>query len=74
MFDKLKTFASDRESRKTQSTFIERFQFYRKKKDRDKCLERLDEWNLRLYGLIQNARGKAIASSDHSPVPDPAKL
>jgi len=45
MFSKLEAFALGRDSKKTKSSFMERFKFFRKEKHRDKCLERLRLWN-----------------------------
>jgi hypothetical protein len=56
MYNKLKQFGSDRESKQTSSTFLERFTFWRKEQHRNKCLEHLHIWNKRLGRLVDNAR------------------
>ena len=47
MFNKLEAFALSRDSKKTRSSLMERFKFFRKEKHRDKCLEQLRLWNER---------------------------
>ena len=55
MYNKLKQFASDRDSKRTSSTFFERFIFWKKEKHRNNCLEQLAKWNKRLGRLIESA-------------------
>lgn len=55
MYNKLKQFGLDRESGQTSSTFLQRFAFWRKEKNRTKCLEQLRIWNKRLRRLTNNA-------------------
>lgn len=59
IFNKLQEFTIAKESEATRSTFLERFQFFRKHKERQEFLMRLDTWNTRLGTLI----GKAYESS-----------
>lgn len=63
MYNKLKQFASDRDSRQTSSTIYERFIFWKKENHRDKCLEQLRTWNKRLGRLIENARKEPLTTS-----------
>src|SRR5436190_10796102 len=63
MYSKLKQFGSDRESKQTSSTFLERFTFWKKEKHRNKCLEQLSIWNKRLGRLIYNAQKRASTNS-----------
>ncbi|KAM0387089.1 hypothetical protein ACHAQC_011013 [Fusarium culmorum] len=44
MFEKLKMFANARESRATESTFADRFSFFKHEKKRTECLRRLKEY------------------------------
>lgn len=55
MYNKLKHFGLNRESGQTSSTFLERFAFWRKEKNRTTCLEQLRIWNKRLRRLTNNA-------------------
>lgn len=55
MFGTLKNLAADIKSQKTKSTFAERFQFFKKKRDRDICLKNLGDWNKRLGKLADTA-------------------
>lgn len=54
MYNKLKQFGSDQESKQTSSTFLERLAFWKKEKHRTKCLEQLHKWNKRLGCLTYN--------------------
>lgn len=56
MYNKLKHFASDRDSQQTSSSFYERIAFWKKEKHRTKCLDQLRIWNKRLGRLIYNAQ------------------
>jgi hypothetical protein len=63
MYNKLKQFSSDRESKQTSSTFLERFTFWKKEQHRKKCLEQLRIWNKRLGRLIYNAQKEPLTNS-----------
>lgn len=56
MFNELLQFANYRQSQTTSSTFIERFRFFKKTKDRDRCLRSLSKWNSRLQSLIESSQ------------------
>lgn len=45
MYRKLKTFEDERRTHTTSSTAKERFRFWKKEKDRKKCLKALRTWN-----------------------------
>lgn len=63
MYNKLKQFTSDQDSKQTSSTFSERFIFWKKEKHRNKCLEQLTKWNKRLGRLIDNAQREPLSRS-----------
>lgn len=63
MYNKLKQFASDRESKQTSSGIYERFIFWKKEKHRTKCLDQLRIWNKRLGRLINNAATDTLTGS-----------
>ena len=71
MFNKPKAFALSRDSKKTKSSFMERFKFFRKEKHRDKCLERLRLWNERLHDLIHRAQARGQNAALVSKTPEP---
>ena len=73
MFNKLEAFALSRDSKKTKSSFMERFKFFRKEKHRDKCLERLKLWNERLHGLMHTAQARGQNAALVSKTPDERK-
>ncbi|PTD02209.1 hypothetical protein FCULG_00012182 [Fusarium culmorum] len=56
MFEKLKMFANARESRATESTFADRFSFFKHEKKRTECLRRLkDQNNLKTLDTLCDA-------------------
>ena len=62
MYNKLKDFGTDRRNNQTTSSFQERLRFWRKEKDRDKCLKALGTWNKRLGRLIEEAQKEPSAN------------
>ncbi|KAL9600268.1 MAG: hypothetical protein Q9219_003313 [cf. Caloplaca sp. 3 TL-2023] len=61
MYRKLKTFLNDRRAQTTSSTAKERFNFWKKEKDRKKCLKALKTWNKNLLCLREVARREPVA-------------
>jgi hypothetical protein len=58
MFARLKQFGSDRDTRNTSSSLLERFKFRKKEKDREICIRNLRTWNRRLLGLTENSKNQ----------------
>jgi hypothetical protein len=63
MYARLKKFVTDRKAGETSSTFYNRFQFFRKKSNRDNCILNLEKWRCRLERVIE------INKHKDSPVP-----
>lgn len=63
MYNKLKDFRTEYKKSQSSSSLQERIRFWRKKKDRDKCLEAFHKWNTRLGQLMDDAHKEPIASN-----------
>ncbi|KAF2492888.1 hypothetical protein BU16DRAFT_514136 [Lophium mytilinum] len=63
MYEKLKGFALERETKRTKSNFMERFHFFRKKNHRNDCLQRLKLRNQRLRDLIEKVGSQTHGKS-----------
>lgn len=63
MYNKLKDFGTDRRNNQTSSSLQERLRFWRKEKDRNKCLRAFRIWNKRLYRLIEEAHKEPLAKN-----------
>ena len=61
MYNKLKDFGMDRQNNQTSSSLPERLRFWRKEKDREKCLRAFRVWNKRLCRLIEEAQKEPLA-------------
>ncbi|KAF4457914.1 putative intracellular serine protease protein [Fusarium austroafricanum] len=55
MYRKLETFQKESSEQKTESSFIERFKFWKKEKDRNVCLRNLNTWNKRITIMVNAA-------------------
>ncbi|KAL8703692.1 MAG: hypothetical protein Q9201_003126 [Fulgogasparrea decipioides] len=67
MYRKLKTFEDERRTQTASSTAKERFHFWKKEKDRKKCLKALRTWNKNLLCLTEVARHEPVARPVESP-------
>jgi hypothetical protein len=72
MFQKLKKYAASRKSKQLSSKFKDRYIFRVKEKDREKCLQALNEWNERLLVVTRRAQKeptvkKSVSSSPTRP-------
>ncbi|MCJ1469505.1 hypothetical protein MMC07_008138 [Pseudocyphellaria aurata] len=63
MYNKLKRFALDRDSKQTSSNFLERFIFWKRDKTRTNRLKHLHIWNERLDRLVPAARTEPPTAS-----------
>ncbi|KAL9000161.1 MAG: hypothetical protein Q9188_005727 [Gyalolechia gomerana] len=74
MYRRLKTFEDERRTNRTSSTAKERFRFWKKEKDRKKCLQALRTWNKNLLCYGEVARREPVvarpAESRNGPSPE----
>lgn len=60
MYNKLKDFGMDRRNNQTSSSLRARLRFWRREKDRQKCLGAFHKWNKRLSHLIEEAHKEPL--------------
>jgi len=66
MFQKLKYYAASNQSKQASSRLRDRYRFRVKEKDREKCLQALKEWNVKLHVLIERAQKEPMVKTTSS--------